>query len=555
MSRFRVFAGLDPVLAFSEPLEVLRTTAGEPADRAWAAAARYLDGGAWVAGYVAYDGALALGVFETVRETVLPEAPLPAHSPLLATVPRAEYDAAIAAIRDAIYEGDVYQVNYTVPFAFATRVEPLALYAHYARRTGAAYQAFVEDGDLALLSWSPELFLAFDGARITTKPMKGTAPLDRVAELDNPKNRAEHLMIVDLLRNDLHRICDQVEVERLFEIERYPTFATMTSTIAGRRRDGVSLADVFRAAFPCGSVTGAPKRSAMQFIAANERRDRGIYCGSIGFLSPQRRGWWNVAIRTAQMSVASGAGRFDAGGGIVADSTPEQEWHEVRLKARFLDASGFAILETFAGDIDAVGLGAHVARMGRSAEVFGIVFDAERSFDYACPERSALARSRLAQDDTGLLVRVRLYSDGRVEVVEEVLEVLREPVRVCLADARVCSDDPFLRHKTTWRPAHDAAAKEARERGCFDALLSNERGEVTEGWRTNVFFESDGQLWTPPLRSGLLPGILRSRLVSEGRVRERAISPAELREADAVFVGNSARGLLKAHVLADDKAD
>jgi para-aminobenzoate synthetase/4-amino-4-deoxychorismate lyase len=542
MSVFRVLAGVDPTLAFEDPVEVLRAD-GDP-DAALGLAQERLDGGAWIAGYLGYDGSIALGVFEAPREIALPHAGAASHSPLLSSVDRDEYEAAIDELQRWIYEGDAYQVNYTVPFALEMQGDPLVLYARYARRTGAKYQAFVRDGQRAILSWSPELFLAFDGAHVVTKPMKGTAPLDRIEELGSDKNRAEHLMIVDLLRNDLHRICDRVRVEDLFAVERYPTFATMTSTIAGELRDGVSLGRIVRAAFPCGSVTGAPKRAAMRAIAQSERGSRGVYCGSIGFLSPQRRGWWNVAIRTAQIDAASGIGRFDAGGGIVADSKAADEWDEIRLKSRFLDPGDFAILETFASNADDASLRAHLARMRATARAFGIDFDGP-SLIGALGVRA----SHYARGQRGHLIRVRLHADGRFEILDEELEELEQPVRVRLAEARVRSDDPFLRHKTTWRPAQDAAKEDARRRDCFEALLGNERGELTEGWRTNLFVERDGVMWTPPVASGLLPGILRSRLVSEGRVRERAIAVEEIHTADAIYVGNSARGLLKASLV------
>ncbi len=542
MSAFRVLAGVGPTLAFEDPVEVLRAAGDQ--DAALGPAQERLEGGAWIAGYLGYDGSIALGVFERPCEIALPDDGAASHSPLLSSVDRDEYEAAIDELQRWIYEGDVYQVNYTVPFALETHGDPLALYARYARRTGAKYQAFVQDGERAILSWSPELFLAFDGRHLETKPMKGTAPLDRIEELGSDKNRAEHLMIVDLLRNDLHRICDRVRVEELFSIERYPTLATMTSTIAGELRDGVSLAQIVRAAFPCGSVTGAPKRAAMHAIAQSERGSRGVYCGSIGFLSPQRRGWWNVAIRTAQIEVASGIGRFDAGGGIVADSKAADEWDEIRLKSRFLDPGNFAILETFASDADDAALRAHLARMRATARAFGIDFDGP-SLIGALGVRA----SHYARGERGHLIRVRLHADGRFEILDEELEELEQPVRVRLAATRVRSDDPFLRHKTTWRPAQDAAKEEARRTDCFEALLGNERGELTEGWRTNLFVERDGAMWTPPVASGLLPGILRSRLVSEGRVRERAIAAEDIHTADAIYVGNSARGLLRASLV------
>jgi para-aminobenzoate synthetase/4-amino-4-deoxychorismate lyase len=546
---FCVFAGVDPALAFRQPLEVLHASTPAEAETALGRAEALLADGAWIAGWLAYElgaalatgssrgGALlALGAFERPERAEIDEKAVFSHSALLATVPRVAYDGTIAALQREIRDGNAYQVNYTVPFALHAGGDLPAMYAHYARQALAPYCAFVRDGDVALLSWSPELFLRFDGTRVSTKPMKGTAPIGCEAELSDEKNRAEHLMIVDLLRNDLQRICDGVEVERLFEVERYPTFATMTSTISGELRPGVTLLGTLRAAFPCGSVTGAPKRAAMELIERSEPGARGVYCGSIGFLSPQRRGWFNVAIRTAQIDAATGFGRFDAGGGIVADSTAACEYDEVLLKARFLRGGGhappFAILETFAGDADEAIVLRHLARMERTAHAFGCAFD-----------RAAIV-DELRRWHAGI-VRVRAFEDGRFAISaapgEETV-----PVSVCLDDARVWSGDPFLRHKTSWRPVHDAAGRRAAERGCFDAILRNERDEITEGARTTVFAEIEGRLWTPPLETGLLPGILREQLVTEDRVRERTLNAEDLRTASAVYVGNSARGLLRA---------
>jgi para-aminobenzoate synthetase / 4-amino-4-deoxychorismate lyase len=556
MNRFRVVAGIGPALSFENPREMLRAANAAEAEIALERAGSALRDGAWIAGYVAYDvgaafvglperaagPALALGIFDEPVPIELPAGDGTEHSALLATVDRGAYDAAVRGLQRSIYDGDVYQVNYTVPFALHVAGDDrFAFWADRARRTGARYQAFVEDGTRTILSWSPELFLAFDGPRLITKPMKGTAPLDRIADLEGAKNRAEHVMIVDLLRNDLHRICTDVEVEELAAIERYPTFATMTSTIAGTLRDDRSLLDVFRAAFPCGSVTGAPKRSAMSFIAACEPAARGAYCGTVGFLSPRRQGWWNVAIRTAQFDNSSSLGRFDAGGGIVADSNAAEEWAEILLKARFLrpDAEAFALLETFAGDAEAETLELHFARLETSARAFGIDID--------LPDlRRGVARLGCRPET---LVRLRVRTDGSYAIAVDPLERTAEPVRLCVASARVQAGDPFLRHKTSWRPAHDAAAREARARECFDALLCNERDEVTEGARTSIFFRIDGVLWTPPLECGLLPGILRDRIVSEGDARERIAGIGEVRQAEAIYIGNSARGLLRATLV------
>lgn len=478
----------------------------------------------------------AIGIFDIpVRLATFETQPF-ALSPLLHTVSRDAYREAIAKIRRAIYDGDVYQVNYTVPFRVAIDGDPFSCWLALAQRTQARYQVYLEDGERRVLSWSPELFLAFDGARLTTRPMKGTSPPDDPAPLRDAKNRAEHIMIVDLLRNDLHRVCDNVHVEALCTIERYPTFATMTSTIEGRVRDGITLHEIFEAAFPCGSVTGAPKRAAMETIAALEDHPRGAYCGAIGYLSPQRRGWWNVAIRTAQFDRT--IGRFDAGGGIVSDSLANDEWNEIAIKSAFLrTAERFELWETFAGEASHEVIRAHMARLSDAAERLDIRID----FD-------ALQRHVASVLQPNELVRVRVALDGASTVRTEPLIRQEAIVDVRISSALVDSGDPWLRIKSSWRPAHRVAWKEAVENRCFDALLRNERGEVTEGSRTNVFARFGGVLTTPPLTSGLLPGILRSQLLAEGRVVERVLSVDDLRAADAIYVGNSARGLLQARL-------
>ncbi len=569
----RVIVGVAPALAFERPVEVLTAYTQAQADTALRRAHECLSAGAWVAGFLSYecgavlaglelerppfefpgtpaaDPLLCLGVFEKPTEIRLPDDCAAGRlSPLLTTVDRNRYDVAVAAIGHEIFDGNVYQVNYTVPFALQVAGDPLAAYAFFARRSQAEYQAYVEYDGRAILSWSPELFLSFDGSAIGAKPMKGTAAPDRSIDLDNDKNRAELVMIADLLRNDLHRICDAVTVERLCEVTHFPTFATMTATIAGTVRAGTSLLDVIRATFPCGSVTGAPKRSAMSSIARHEALARGVYCGSIGFLSPQRHGWWNVAIRTAQVDLASGYGRYDAGGGIVADSTAGGEWAEVLVKSRFLrdrDNREFALLETFASGANDDAVAAHLTRIARSASAFGIDFD-------AAGLATAVRHSQTGSND---LIRVRVHLDGTFSVRGEALNAAPPAaVRVCVGTGRVWSRDPFLQHKTSWRPVHDAAAERAKTLGCFDALLQNERDELTEGARTNIFVESGGSLWTPPLAAGLLPGILRSSIVSEGRAHDRVLTLEDVRQADAVYVGNSARGLLRAVLVEEARS-
>lgn len=537
MSEFEVAFGTEPTRRFRHPHAVLRADAAG-ASAAFDEADAALRAGYWIAGLLEYEGGVALGIFDPPVDEAAAEPSADAFAVACVRASLGRYRESIDAIARAIYEGDVYQVNYSVRYDLLFDGDPDALYRTLAARSRAPYAAHVCDGDRHVLSFSPELFLEFDGGRISTKPMKGTAPLDRERDLESPKNRAEHLMIVDLLRNDLHRVCADVRVDRMFEVERYPTFATMTSTISGALAADVPLARVFAATFPCGSVTGAPKRAAMRRIAALENRTRGAYCGSVGFLSPERRGWWNVAIRTAQIDAARGTGRFDAGGGIVADSLAHEEFAEVGLKARFfLDVCRTVDpIETFAGG-DAAALDAHLARLSDAAAHFEVAFD-ERSL-----------RERIAAVDApGTLVRVRLEADeARVET--RPLETPAQPVRICASPERVRSDDPMLRWKTSWRPHYERAAAYAAGRDCFDALLANERGEITEGARTTVFARIDGALLTPPLTAGVLPGILRARLIAGGEASERTLTLADLRAASEIFVGNSARGMLRARLV------
>ncbi len=546
-------------LAFERPMEVVRAASGAEARAALQRCDEALDAGYSIAGYLSYElgaelaglnyrtpdsGLLCIGIYatQTTLNTTRGATEFVA-GPLLSRMPRSSptappvgYVEAIDRIRDLIRDGDAYQVNYTLPFDFTFRGDPLAYYLCLAQASRARYCAYVEDEDFAIASISPETFLQFDGKHLTARPMKGTAARDRESELLLPKNRAEHVMIVDLLRNDLQRICDNVSVDRLFDVERYPELATMTSTISGTLRARTPLLAILEATFPCGSVTGAPKRAAMQTIGALECWPRGVYTGSIGYLTPERTGAWNVAIRTAQLDLKRGSGRIDVGGGIVADSRAASEWDEVLLKAQFASAavSPFDLLETFRmGDIDA-----HLRRLQTSAAAFGIVADVDEA-------RRAL---RGAAGNRDVLVRLRLNSEG-VRVHSE--DVAAEPgsLRVWIGSVRVFSGDPMVPHKTSLRNAYDAAYAEALANGCSEGILQNERGEITEGSRTNVFVKRGDVLLTPPLACGLLPGILRERLLEQGEAVEGVLYPNDL-IAGETYVGNSARGLMRAEVYA-----
>ena len=539
--------------AFDDPLEVLRAeTIGDVAG-ALAAADRAVQNGAYVAGFITYESGSAfvprqaepsVGALPFVLIGVY-RSPCPAPQasgepisvgPLSPAISRLQYEARVENVLERIRNGDVYQVNLATAFAFAFRGEPYAFYDALCGDGAFPYAAYVETPERAIVSCSPELFVRFEDGAVRTKPMKGTSAPDDTGALANAKNRAEHVMIVDLLRNDMNRLGARVTVERLAEIERYPTFATMTSTIAARRSSPFTLEDTFGAMFPCGSITGAPKVTAMNAIAQLESA-RGIFCGSIGFRGPGGRGTWNVAIRTATIDRASGRGTLHVGGGIVADSKPRDEWAEILIKRRFLDrlAPTYALLETMRRDDDGGyhELDEHLARLRTSAD--------ELHFDF---DETSILRALAAVIPGDLLVRVELARDGTFDITHRDFYDETEAVAVW-ASQIVDPSEPLQRHKTTWRPHYDAASRAARACNAFDAVLRTREGYLADGARTNVFvdLDGDGVLATPPSTDGALPGILRGRLIAQGRAIERRLTEFDVTHAASVYLGNSARGL------------
>ncbi|GAC1388098.1 MAG: aminodeoxychorismate synthase component I [Vulcanimicrobiaceae bacterium] len=551
----RVVIPGSPPRTFTQPSRVLRADTTDQVHDALLAAQSALESGQYCAGYLAYElGAvftslplrqhrglplLALGIYDAPLEELPPTGDDFALGPLRPRIPREAYDRALGAIERAIFDGDVYQVNYTLPFDFAFAGDPYALFRALLATSGVANAAYVEDENTAIASLSPELFLALEGATVRTMPMKGTAPLSRTHELTSPKNRAEHLMIVDLLRNDLHRVCTSVDVPALYTIESYPTFATMTSTICGTLAERVGLPQLLTAVFPCGSITGAPKRAAMQLIASLESSARDAYTGSIGYMAPDGSGQWNVAIRTLQIDRAAARGRLDIGGGIVADSGSQSEWDEIALKSRFVDdfTQPFELIETLLAGTPLLDL--HVQRLARSAQHFDIPFDVNA------------ARSRIESlpSPDRSLVRVALAWDGQIRIETRPCETPALPVRICMSKESVRSSDPMLQFKSSWRPAYEKAYAHAQKSGCFDAIFRNERSELTEGTRTSLFVEREGTLYTPPLDCGALPGILRQTLLEQGRAREKVLYEEDIVQGNSVYVGNAARGLLRAEFV------
>ena len=488
------------------------------------------------------------------------------------------YCAAVERILRDIRDGVCYQANLTRRLSLDWFGDPVALYAKLRAAQPVRHAVLLDIGARQLLSLSPELFFSRAGDRVTCRPMKGTAARSARPEEDaalgrglaaSAKDRAENVMIVDLLRNDLGRVArtGSVRVERLFDVEAYPTVWQMTSTITAQA-PGVPLEALFRALFPCGSVTGAPKLKAMQVIAREERSPRGTYCGALGYLLPGGDCAFNVPIRTLVLDAGHdadadadgqaattrparrfGRGIYGVGSGIVADSVPEAELAECRLKTAFLSRidPGFGLIESMRLDPDDAALfpllDAHLDRLAGSAAHFGFRFDRDAVRTAALAHGAAHAhRGRC---------KTRLVLDHGGGVVLESEPVGGAPgadATVLLSDVVLDSRDPLRRHKTTARDDYDAGLRAALQRpGGFDVLFANENGLVVEGGRSNLFARIDGVWRTPPLADGVLPGVMRARLLvdrSLGAV-EQSIPVADLARADALLASNAVRGAVR----------
>jgi para-aminobenzoate synthetase/4-amino-4-deoxychorismate lyase len=467
-----------------------------------------------------------------------------------------DYTERLEAIRDYIAAGDTYQVNFTDRVEFEFTGSPVALYGALCARQRVPYSALIHHGNTHILSYSPELFFRISESHIVTRPMKGTAPRGRTVAEDRAvaawlaadmKNRSENVMIVDLLRNDLGRMCEygSVRVDDIFAVEKYTTLFQMTSTVSGNLRPGLSMYDVFAALFPCGSVTGAPKVRTMQIIRASERQPRGIYTGAIGFFAPTGESVFSVAIRT--LVVEPNRGSMGVGSGIVYDSVAADEYKECRLKAEFLTCAGppFELTESILWDCGYVLLELHLQRLGASCEYFEFPFNRE-----AVLESLGKNEFRL-RPGTRYKVRLRLKAAGQVDL--ENFAIADEPphTTIMLAPERTHSNDVFLYHKTTRRELYNRWYAEARQQGYADVIFQNERGEITEGAISNIFIEKDGELLTPPVSSGLLPGVYRAHVIATNpRARECVLRREDLEVADAIYICNAVRGLQKVSLTA-----
>ncbi|WP_404711023.1 aminodeoxychorismate synthase component I [Sphingomonas sp. MMS24-J13] len=565
---------------YRDPVEIVSARTPEEVRAALARLRGALDEGHHAAGWIGYEAGHALdakltplaissepdapwllwfGLFE--RAETLPAGALEAMLPDPAggwagqprpLITRADYEVALDRTKTLIAAGDIYQANLSFRATVATMGSPLALYARMRAQSGAGWGGIVHDGRHWLLSLSPELFFRIEGSRIAARPMKGTAPRGRTPAEDDayaarlaadPKERAENLMIVDLLRNDISRVAraGSVVVPELFAVERYPTIQQMVSEVEAELAPGRDAIDVIEALFPCGSITGAPKIRAMEIIDAVEADARGPYTGAIGHLGPDGSAVFNVAIRTLVLEEGADEARIGLGSAVVADSTADGEWRECLAKGAFVTAGQrpFDLIETMRFDpLDGiVELERHIARLGRSARAFGFRFDRHEV-------RNELHAATFRLLDASR-VRLLLSPSGAISIEARPMPPEpATPVAVRIVPLPVDPADFRLKHKTTARAFYDEARHAA---GSFEILFERPDGFLTEGSFTNLFVPREGQLLTPPLARGLLPGILRETLLASGEAIEGDLTASDLR--DGFYIGNALRGLIAARLI------
>ena len=525
--------------------------------------------GKYAVGYVsfeaasAFDSALvhhpsgslplaAFAIFDQAEETSPGKMSEPLSEPLdlAPVIDESDFFESIRQIKAYLRSGDSYQVNFTHQLKGNTTASPPSIFSFLCRAQPSPYSAFIETDDYAICSVSPELFFEVDGASVRTEPMKGTRPRGRFPEEDagfrsdlvgSEKDRAENLMIVDMVRNDLGKIAvaGSVCAEELFSIKRFPTVWQQVSSISAKT--DASLGELFSALFPCASVTGAPKARAMGIIRELETEARGVYTGAIGLVKPGRRARFSVAIRTLTLDKHNDIANYGAGGGIVWDSDPDEEWQESLTKAKILsfDRQSFRLLETMLYEpVSGIFLlNQHLDRLEASAHYFGFDIDVDSIRTRLC-SLQLLRRTKL---------RLLLGSDGDYELEEHPLSEVKSMVMLKLASRPVNSHDIFLFHKTTCRDVYDEARNDVDH--CDDVILWNEKKELTETTIANLFLEIDGELLTPPVECGLLAGTYRRHMLENGRVKEAVVRKSDLVNVSKIYVANSMRGLQEARLV------
>ncbi|MCA1012755.1 aminodeoxychorismate synthase component I [Halobacillus halophilus] len=552
---------------FADPERIVSAETIEQVEQAFFEVEQALQQGYYAAGFVSYEAAPAFdealqvhpdsewplvwfGIFnEPVSSGLSSHSESFQVSDWLMEGDYSQYKEGISEIKKAIKRGETYQVNYTTRLKADFSGNEYAFYRQLANAQKSSYSAYINTGTHQLLSASPELFFRIDDGTITTKPMKGTAPRGRFLVEDekrkadllrSEKERSENLMIVDLLRNDLGRIAlpGSVHVPELFEVETYPTVHQMTSTIKGQLDGSFSMWEVFQALFPCGSITGAPKVRTMEYIRELERSPREVYCGAIGYMTPEKEAVFNVPIRTVMLN--NGTAAYGTGGGVTWESTSEGEYKEIHTKAKLLTETvpQFRLLETMRLDDGRIPLlPYHLKRVQNSSDYFGF------KVDQALLLRKIREIISLYRDG-GHKVRMLVDQEGNPVIECTPLEEFPSALEAELADHPVDEEDPFLFHKTTHRKVYEEHQKKGKM-----VLLWNRIGELTEFTIANLVVKCNGEFYTPPISCGLLSGTYRKKLVDEGVLKERVLRKEELEEFQEIWMINSVRGWIRVHLV------
>ncbi|MBN1492797.1 MAG: aminodeoxychorismate synthase component I [Candidatus Omnitrophica bacterium] len=583
---------------FVDPLKTIRCNTNRDLIKSIGAIERYLKLGCHAAGYFSYEAGYALeskftgtlgrgrwpmlhfGIYRGVYEItdldldemipVTPEMDDFWVRDFKPSISKQEYSRQFAKIKEYIKAGDVYQINYCFNLDFTMQGSVAALFNALTKRQKVSYAALIKTKDECILSLSPEMFFEVENKKITMKPMKGTLLRSRSAATNkqalarfnkSEKNHAENLMIVDLIRNDCSRFCkpDTVKTPRLFTVEEYETLYQMTSTITGELKPNTPLSTILTSLFPSGSVTGAPKIRAMEIINEVEKGPRGVYTGAIGFIAPhKKRMIFNIPIRTMVIDQRKGRGTMGIGSGVVVDSRPDLEYKECVGKARFLTGleKQHQLIETmlFEPKKGIFLLDLHLKRLLKSARFFNIPADEDHL-------REELKKSvKRLKNTKKHKIRLLLNTKGQCTITST---VLRPPKRgdssgtvtkIRVSSVKTDPSNIFWYHKTTNRGLYDLEYKKARKELCCDTIFTNTHGEVTEGCISTIFAKKDGIFYTPPVRCGLLPGVYREHVLKTDRVRyrEKVLSMYDLKDADAIYLGNSVRGMTQ--VVLEDRA-
>ncbi|WP_228409606.1 aminodeoxychorismate synthase component I [Radiobacillus deserti] len=556
-------------LSFQDPLRIYQTNHVSEIHHIMLQVEKEVDAGYFAAGYVSYEAAPAFlpnsKVYQNTNIPLIwfaifekPSKEIPKFTEPFSVskwklhTSRLDYEKGISKIKHAIEIGDTYQVNYTARLAADFYGDDFSFYKQLVDKQKASFSAYLNIGNRRILSVSPELFFRIDGTKITTKPMKGTAKRGRFLEEDrnqmihlrkSEKEMAENIMIVDLLRNDVSRIAKpgSVKVNKLFEVESYPTVHQMTSTIEAELQPNTTIFEWFQALFPCGSITGAPKLRTMDYIAELETSPRDVYCGAIGYITPDRDAVFNVPIRTVIVDTVSHQATYGVGGGITWDSTVDGEYEELFAKAQVLSEEPiptFQLLESISLENGTFPLWPlHRERLQQSASYFDYPVDwniiEEEMMELANQHNSGHFKTRLLIDRNG----------QHVLEAEKVVSV-KGPVICTLAKSAINKADRFLFHKTTHRSIYDKHQKEAPD-SCFSPLLWNEQEELTEFTFGNLVVEKNGAFYTPPQTCGLLAGTLRQHLLNQGKIEEKVITKTDLITYEKIWFINSVRGWLE----------